>query len=80
MQGSAKQEIKKKFGGSVTRARKLKKLSLRDLAALADMEHKHLEKIEKGEVNPTLTTIFQVAGALDIKPTDLIDGMGPVEN
>lgn len=43
----------------------------RALALEADMEHKHLRRIEAGDVNPTMTTIIALAEALGIEAGDL---------
>lgn len=72
MEGRQKEKIIRVFGRNLKRARQSKKLSLRKLAAEADMEHKHIERIEKGVVNPTLTTIMVLAAALEMDPRDLL--------
>lgn len=72
MEERQKDKIIREFGRNLYKIRKSKKLSLRKLAAEADMEHKHIEHIEKGEINPTLTTIAALAEALGVDPCALL--------
>lgn len=72
MEGRQKEKIIRGFGRNLKKARLSKKLSLRKLGVEADMEHKHIEQIEKGHVNPTLTTIMVLAAALEMDPRDLL--------
>lgn len=52
--------------------RKEKKLSLRKLADIADVDFSQIHRIEKGESNPTLTMIVTLAEALDVTIEELI--------
>jgi len=78
MDGQTKKQIMTAFGENLKKVRLQKNLSLRDLAAAADMEHKHIDGIEKATINPTLTTIFALAFALEVDPTALTSiGVSP---
>ncbi|MCK7557566.1 helix-turn-helix domain-containing protein [Chitinophaga sedimenti] len=59
------------LGEKIKVVRKSRKLSLRKLAAIADMEHSHINLIEKGEVSPSIAVMEVLAEALDISLTDL---------
>lgn len=72
MEGRQKEKIVRDFGRNLKKIRLSKKLSLRKLAIEADMEHKHIEQIEKGAINLTLTTIHALANALNVAPSELL--------
>lgn len=58
------------FGKAVRRIRKGKKISMQQLAHQADIELSQIYRIETGKINPKLTTILNIARALDISPTE----------
>lgn len=72
MIGNRDEQLNKAFGQNLKKTRKGKKLSIRKLALEADMDWSHIDKIEKGEVNPTLSTIYALATALKIDPRELL--------
>jgi transcriptional regulator with XRE-family HTH domain len=53
------------FGLHVKTLRLAKGLSQRDLAALADISHQQIERVENGKVNVTLSTMIALAEALE---------------
>jgi len=61
----------KDFGERLKTIRNEKKLSLRALADIAEMDFGNINEIETGKVNPSLTTIVFLANALKIDPADL---------
>ncbi len=63
----------KKFGKRVRAFRLQQDISQRQFAFDADIELSLLKRIEKGEVNTGITTVFSIAHALDIPPKDLLD-------
>lgn len=60
------------FGNNLKRHRKAKELSLRQFAALADIDHAMIDRYERGVTNPSLTTVARLAEALEIEPADLL--------
>jgi transcriptional regulator with XRE-family HTH domain len=72
MEAAQKRRLTREFGKRLKKIRLEKKLSQRALAAEADMEHKHIQRIEAGEINPTMTTIVILADALGVDPGDLM--------
>ena len=60
------------FGKNLQRLRNEKELSLRQLAVLANMEHALIHRIEKGTVNPKLTTLLTLAKALNVNLNELL--------
>jgi len=62
------------FGKNLKTIRtKNKKLSLRKLAANCNIDHSDIGKIEKGDVNITLLTVFDLAKGLGVHPKKLLD-------
>lgn len=68
MDQAKEQMIIKDFGERLKKFRTEKKLSLRALADIADMDFGNINEIETGKINPTLTTIVRLAEALEIDP------------
>jgi len=73
MNNTRDEKILRGFGGNLKIIRKNKKLSLRKLADIADVDFSQIHRIEKGESNPTLTMIFALADALHVKATELLN-------
>lgn len=48
--------------------RKEKKLSQRELAALAGVPQSHISNIENGKVNIRISSLFEIARVLDLEP------------
>lgn len=59
------------FGIKVRSLRKAKGLSQEAIANLAGIDRSYMGQIERGEINLTLTKIYQIAGALEIAPSSL---------
>lgn len=70
MDQAREQKIIKEFGERLKKFRSAKKISLRALADIADMNYGNISDIENAKVNPTLTTIVLLAEALEIDPAD----------
>lgn len=51
-------------------------LSQEDMAHLAEMHWTNWGKIERGQANPSLTTIVRVAGVLEVDPAKLVSEIG----
>ena len=62
----------KKLGANIKRLRETKNLSLRELSYECDIDNSKISKIEKGQINITFTTILQIAKALEVNPSDLL--------
>lgn len=59
--------IIRKFGRNLCAERNRRDLSQEDLGKLASIDGTYIGRIERGEVNPTLTTIVPLINALNIK-------------
>jgi transcriptional regulator with XRE-family HTH domain len=73
MQG--KEEILRRFGRRLTLLRKSKQISIRELAALANIEYSQLLQIEAGKVNILYTTLLSLALALEVAPEELLQSL-----
>ena len=49
-----------------------KGLSFRELSYACDIDNRKISKIEKGQINITFTTILQLARALEVNPSELL--------
>lgn len=61
------------FGLNVRKARKSRNISQEKLASLAKMDRAHMGEIERGNVSPSLKTMNQIAQALDMPVSELLD-------
>lgn len=59
--------------GQVIQSYRLRKgMSQEVLSGLAGLDRTHYSKIERGLRSPTLDTLFKIALALDIPPSDIV--------
>jgi transcriptional regulator with XRE-family HTH domain len=65
------------FGHRVRAAREAKGLSQEGLADLAGLHRTYVSSAERGARNVSLTNILRLAGALDVRPGELVDGLQP---
>ncbi len=69
-----KHNILREFGRNLRAERSRNHYSQHKLAELANLsDYSHVGKIERGEMNPTLTTIVNLMLALDISFDELLD-------
>jgi transcriptional regulator with XRE-family HTH domain len=50
-------------------------LSQEDIGDLAGMHWTNIGKIERGQGNPSFTTLIRLAGVLDVDPAELVAGI-----
>ena len=72
MNNTRDEKMLKSFGRHLQKIRNQKKLSLRKLGDLADVDFSQIHRIEKGQSNPTLTMLFALAGGLEIPVEELL--------
>ena len=65
-------ELTIQFGQLVRKYRKARSMSQEQLALLCNMDRSYLGRIERGEVNPTLEKIYELACALETLPSKLL--------
>lgn len=61
------------FGEQLRKVRKEKGLSQRDLAYAADVSISQISRIERGEVNVTISSAYAIAIAMDITLAELFN-------
>jgi transcriptional regulator with XRE-family HTH domain len=66
------QDVLIEFGNKLKDLRTSKGLTLQQLAFEAEMEISQVHRVEKGKINPTLTTLNALAKGLGITLTELI--------
>lgn len=68
-----KDQLKKELGKRIVELREKKGWSQSDLARACSKDRQSIEKLENGKVNPTLYTLLEVANALGISVSKLVD-------
>ena len=68
-----KEQLQKIIGNRIRLLRESKGISQQVLAAMCNFEKGNMSRIEAGRTNPTLTTLYKISQALEIKITDLVD-------
>lgn len=68
-----KSDFLKLVGANIRKARRSKSLSLRKMATQCTTDHSDIGKIERGRVNITVFTLYQLAKVLNVNPGALID-------
>ena len=71
-----REQIQQRFATALLRAAEEKNLSLRKLAAASGLEYSQVQRISKGKVNLSLSTIVALAEGLEISPAELFGGFG----
>lgn len=67
----------KAFGLRVRHLRGERSWTLEGASAAMDIDLKHLQKVEAGQLNLTLVTILRIADGLDVAPESLFAGIPP---
>lgn len=65
--------IAKTFGIVLREIRIENKLSQEKLAEYCDLDRTYISLLERGHRQPSLTTLFKISKALDIKPSFIVD-------
>ena len=67
------------FGKAVRNIRQEKGFSQESFALKAEIHRTYIGGIERGERNPTLTSIFKIARALEVEPEILFEKMRNID-
>ena len=78
--GGAWQEQRAALGGFIRSQRKLARLSLRQLAALANISNPYLSQLERGLHVPSVRVLSAIADALDVSAETLMLQAGLVRD
>jgi len=65
--------IEQEVGSRIRKLRKDKGLTQEELGEKAGLSYKHIGEVERGEVNPSLTTLAAIAKGLDVGIGDLFE-------
>jgi len=68
-----KTELNKKIGQRIIDLREKKGWSQSDLARACGKDRQAIEKLENGKVNPTLYSLYEIAKALEVSLSTVID-------
>ena len=63
---------KKRLSTTLRRRRIELRLTQEEAASVIGMDGRHYQKLELGELNPTLRTLIRVAIGLEMDPSDLL--------
>lgn len=64
--------IKKEFGKLLAEKRRSENKVQEELADYSTYSNRYIQQLEAGEKQPTITTLFKLARALDTTPDELI--------
>jgi len=64
------------FGKNLARCRARADISQEELGFRADLHRTEIGMLERGIRLPRIDTLLKLAGALEVEPGDLLDGMG----
>jgi len=68
-----KDELKKKIGQRIVELRKQKGWSQSDLARACEKDRQAMEILENGKVNLTIYSLYEIAQALEVSLSNLVD-------
>ena len=71
MQSSFENDLKQ-FGTEIKTVRKSKKITQLQLSSLCDVDIRTIQRIEKGEFNPSLRVLMRIANAFEMSLSNLI--------
>lgn len=71
MQSSFENDLKQ-FGTEIKTVRKSKKITQLQLSSLCDVDIRTIQRIEKGEFNPSLRVLIRIANAFEMSLSSLI--------
>ncbi|MDA0196498.1 MAG: helix-turn-helix transcriptional regulator [Bacteroidetes bacterium] len=67
------EKVLKIFGENLRKVRKGKRLTLEALAFKSDIAFSSIVRIEQGQLNTTICTVIRLAGALEVKKSELFE-------
>jgi len=69
-------DLSEKVGLSIRNLRIKQNISLVEMSDKLDVEYNNLIRIEKGRTNPTISTLYKISEALNIKLSDIFNNIG----
>jgi putative transcriptional regulator len=71
-----REKLKIELGKRIINLREKKGWSQSDLARACNKDRQAIEKLENGKVNPTLYTLLEIANALEVSLSELVNFSG----
>jgi putative transcriptional regulator len=68
-----KKILLKKLGDKICRIRKAKGLTQVELASLVNKDQQSIQRLEKGNINPSIYYLFELSKGLEIDLKELLD-------
>jgi len=68
-------DIAARFGDNLARCRKQADLSQDEVSVRASLHRTEVSQLERGLRVPRIDTLIKLAGALEIEPSELLDGL-----
>jgi putative transcriptional regulator len=68
-----KEDLSKKIGKRVIQIREKKGMTQTELANACMKDRQSIERVEKGNTNPTIYTLYGIADALGVSLSTLVD-------
>lgn len=72
MNNSRNTDLLKKFGANLKRLRESQGMSQEELCFKSGLSKNQIGNIERGEVNTTISTLYAISAALDLKLQDIL--------
>lgn len=73
----ATDDVRAAVGQAIRRAREAAGLSMRALARASEVSQPFLSQVEKGETSPSLSSLYRLAHALGVSPSQLMPPVSP---
>ena len=61
------------IGKNISKIRKAKGFTIKELGFRCDMEHSNIIPIEKGKINVTFHSLYRIAAALEVEVSDFLE-------
>lgn len=68
----SKQKFVTEFGDRIKQLRRIKGISQEELADLAKIHRTYMGRIERGESNPPIYTVYKIVKVLKVKPAEFL--------
>ena len=68
-------DIRKHFGARLRKLREARDWSQEELADRAGLHRTYISSVERGVRNPTITVLAKIANAVEIKLSELMEGV-----
>ena len=67
------EELQKLIGRNIRIIRERKSMSAQELASSCNFEKSNMSRLESGNTNPTIWTLYKICQALEVSLEDIVD-------